>query len=565
VSALCLSGLAIDTIAAHAEEAPPHAWPFGLGPPEGASPLSITVVLAGAVLALAAVRSVLNYWYTVAAARLLQQELVVELRSAVFAKLQELSSRFYSSNLSGSLINRVTGDVQNVRLFVDGVILQMVILVLSLAFYLSYMLSIDAWLTLACLATTPALWYLAARFSRTVRPAYDRNRELVDRLLLTLSENVRGAQVVKGFARQEEETAKFQEANRAVKDQQQWIFWRVSIFTPTIEFLMSVNLVVLVGYGGYLVIQDRLALGSGLIVFTGLLQQFSGQVSKVTNLINSVQQSLSGAQRVFEILDAPVDVQSPKNARRLGVAVGLVELENVWFEYKPDRPVLRDVSLRVEPGQCVAVLGATGEGKTTLLNLIPRFFDPNRGCVRIDGIDVRELDLDDLRRNIGIVFQEDFLFSATVAENIAFGQPDATREQIERAAKIASAHRFVVNLPDGYDTVLREGGKDLSGGQRQRLAIARAILREPPILILDDPTAAIDPQTEEEMLSAMQQAMRGRTTFVVAHRLGTLRRADLVIVLAGGRIVEMGHHEELMARGGLYCRAARLQSEAWAE
>jgi len=560
VVGLGLMGMAIDVIEYHAlgQRTKLH-WPLQIAPPANWTPLTTTGALAAAVLVVALGKAILTYWYNLAAARLLQDRIVVQLRSEVYDKMQRLGFRFFGDRASGSLINRVTSDVQNVRLFVDGVILQMVTLLLSLVFYLIYMLSIHVGLTLLCLATTPVLWWLAVHFSRKVRPAYQRNREQFDRVLLVLSENVRGAQVVKGFARQDEETAKFRAANRAVRDQQHWIFWHISLFTPSIEMLTSLNVFLLLAYGGHLVIEGRLTLGTGLIVFCGLLQQFSNQVSRVTGIINSVQQSLVGAQRVFDILDAPLEVRSPPRPKRLPHVRGAVEFDGVGFAYHPGRPVLENVAFRAEHGQCIAVAGTTGAGKTTLLNLIPRFYDVTKGRVLIDGVDVRDMELDKLRRAIGVVFQENFLFSDTVAGNIAFGCPQASTEQIRRAASIARAHDFICDLPQGYDTILREGGKDLSGGQRQRLSLARALLLEPPILLLDDPTSAIDPGTEEEIWEAMEQAMAGRTTFIVAHRLSTLRRASLILVLKQGRIVEMGSHEELMAGRTLYAEAARLQ------
>jgi ATP-binding cassette subfamily B protein len=281
----------------------------------------------------------------------------------------------------------------------------------------------------------------------------------------------------------------------------------------------------------------------------------------LANLGTRAQEYLASAARVFEIIDTPLEIQSPPEALRMSRTRGAVKFESVSFGYRPaDDAVLTDVTFAAEPGECVAILGPTGAGKSTLLSLIPRFYDPNSGRVLIDGIDARRLDIDDLRRSVGLVFQESFLFSNTVAANIAFGHPDATREQIVRAARIACADEFITALPDGYDTVIGERGVDLSGGQRQRLAIARAVLLEPSILILDDPTAAIDPETEHEILQAMDNAMTSRTTFVVAHRMSTLRRADKVIVLDMGRVVQMGTHEQLMNAHGHYRSTADLQA-----
>jgi ATP-binding cassette subfamily B protein len=263
---------------------------------------------------------------------------------------------------------------------------------------------------------------------------------------------------------------------------------------------------------------------------------------------------------VFEVLDAPVEIVSPPHPKPLLHARGEVRFENVSFGYNgADNPELRDVSFETRAGECTAILGPTGSGKTTLLSLIPRFYDPLRGRVLVDGTDVRELNLGDLRRNVGLVFQESFLFSNTVTANIAFGHPHATREEIEQAARIAAAHEFIIQLPRGYDTLLGEGGKDLSGGQRQRLAIARALLLNPAILLLDDPTAAVDPETEKEILEAIENAMRGRTTFIVANRISTLRRANRIIVLEDGRIVQTGTHDELMRVNGPYRRTAEVQ------
>lgn len=566
LSGLSLTGLGIDYIRwvlaqkSGTDSAPIPHLKFGPALPLHADPAHVIMAVAVGILLLAAARGVLNYFYTVWVNRLVQQQIVVALRSEIYEKLQQLSFRFFDANTTGSIITRVTQDVQSVRMFVDQVLIQSLIMAISLAVYVIYMGSLHVALTLACLVTLPLLWMMAANFSRKIQPAYGQNRLLVERLVQLITESIQGIQVTKGFGREREERARFDRANEAVLNQQQAIFWRISLFSPSVGFLTRVNMAVLLGYGGSLVMRGQLPFGTGLVVFVGLLEQFSGQVNQVATIVNSVQQSLTGARRVFEILDSPIEVRSPIDAVRRPRLGGLVSFENVSFEYSAGgQPVVRNVDLRVEPGQCVAILGATGAGKSVLMSLIPRFFDVTEGRITIDGIDVRQLDLNDLRRNIGVVFQESFLFSNTVAANIAFGHPEATREQIEKAARVAAAHDFIMSLPNGYDTVLGESASNLSGGQRQRLAIARAVLLEPAIMLLDDPTAAIDSRTEQEIFEALDNAIAGRTTFIVAHRLSTLRRADFVIVMENGRVVQRGTHEELMATAGPYLRVADLQ------
>ncbi|KYF67228.1 ABC transporter ATP-binding protein, partial [Sorangium cellulosum] len=560
LAGLGLTGLAIDILRHRLDpsvRAP--ALPLGLGRliDVEREPMLAVGAIGGAILAMAAARAVLNYGYALAVGHLVHMEIVPDLRARVYDKLQRLSFRFFDANRSGSLINRVTSDVQLVRSFVDGVLLQSVIMVLSLGVYVAYMLRAHVLLTIACLAPTPLIWIASTLFARWVRPAYLRNRELVDRMVLSFTEGLQGIQVIKGLGREREAHRRFDERNREVREQQQDTFRKVSVLSPTIELLGQINQVVLLGMGGLLVARDRMTLGQ-LVVFAGILQQFSGQVASMATIVNTAQQSFIGARRVFEVLDTPVEIASPEAPARPAEVAGRLVFERVTFGYDAARPVLHDIQLDVAPGQLVAVVGPTGAGKSTLLSLIPRFYDPTAGRVLLDGVDLRRHDLDHLRRRMGVVFQDNFLFSNTVAANIAFGAPHATREQIERAAVIACAHEFIRELPEGYDTELGESAANLSGGQRQRLAIARAVLLDPPLLLLDDPTAAVDASTEREILDAILSATRGRTTIMATHRAHLLRRAHQVIVLDRGRIAERGTHEELLGRRGHYASALAL-------
>lgn len=560
IAGLKLLGVVIDVIS-HAlnASAPAPQYPFGWQPPSEWSPLQIVTALALAIVAQAILRAGLTYSYNMVTARLTQGEIVPELRAQVYAKLQRLSFSFFDVHGSNSIFNRVTGDVQNTRLFVDGVLLQGVNMILTLVAYAFFMWRIQPSLTVACLCVSLPLWWVSHFFSARLRPGYLRNRELTDHMILMFSESVRGMQTVKGFAAEPHQVRRFEEANDTVSAQQRKIFWDLSIFTPATQMLSQLSLVILFAYGGWLYVQGKIALGGGLVVFAGLLQQFTGQVATISTIANSVQQSLAAARRVFEVMDTPVEVESKPGAIVPARLSGKIVFENVSFAYTPEKPVLDGISFEARPGQIVGIFGMTGAGKSTLLGLLPRFYDPKKGRVLVDGNDLRDLDLDAYRRQIGIVYQESFLFSNTVAANIAFGHPHATMEQIERAARIASAHDFILGLSKGYETVLGESGVDLSGGQRQRLALARALLLQPPILILDDPTASVDARTENEIVSALREAMAGRTAFVVSSRLSLLRRADRILVLENGRLTQTGTHAELAHRPGVYHETALLQ------
>ena len=560
IAGLKFLGVVIDVIR-HAlnPSLPAPVYPFGWNPPANWSPLQVVTAIAVTIMALATVRAVLTYIYNMITARLTQGEIVPTLRAQLYAKLQRLSFSFFDVHGSNSIFNRVTGDVQNTRLFVDGVLLQGVNMILTLAAYAFFMWRIQPALTLACLSVSLPLWWLAQFYSARLRPGYLKNRELTDNMILLFSESVRGMQTVKGFAAERHQVRRFEIANDNVSSQQRKIFWDLSTFTPGTQMLSQMSLVILFAYGGWLYVQGKIPLGSGLVVFAALLQQFTGQVATISTIANSVQQSLAAARRVFEVLDTPVEVQSRPNAIKPARLTGQITFEKVSFGYAPEKNALMEISFTVKSGQVVGIFGMTGSGKSSLLGLIPRFYDPHSGRILADGQDLRELDLDAFRRQIGIVYQESFLFSNTVAANIAFGHPHATMEQIESAARIASAHDFIVALPHGYETVLGEAGVDLSGGQRQRLALARALILQPPILILDDPTASVDAKTENEIVTALREAMTGRTTFVVSSRLNLLRRADLILVLEDGRLTQSGTHDELVHKPGPYHETALLQ------
>ena len=534
-------------------------YPLGWKPPANWTPLQVVIVLSVAIVVQAALRAVLTYRYNMSTARLTQGKIVPDLRNRLYAKLQQLSFRFFEVNGSSSIFNRLTGDVQNTRLFVDGVILQGINMLLTLIAYFFFMWHIHPPLTLACLSVAVPLVWVSHYYSKRLRPGYVRNRELNDDLVQLFSESILGIQTIKGFAAEPERVRRFEAGNDQVSSQQQKIFWDLSIFTPATQLLSQLSLVILFAYGGWLYVAGQIPLGSGLVVFAGLLQQFTGQVANLSTIANSVQQSLTAARRVFEVLDTPLEVQSRAAAIVPARLTGRIVFENISFSYLADMPVLREISFAAKPGQVIGIFGMTGAGKTSLLSLIPRFYDPQQGRILVDGTDLRELDLDAYRRQIGIVYQESFLFSNTVGANIAFGSPHASQAQIEQAAKAASAHEFITAMPHGYNTVLGESGVDLSGGQRQRLALARALLLQPPILILDDPTASVDAKTEHEIVSALRQAMVGRTTFVVANRLSLLRRADVILVLDEGQLIQTGTHAEIIRLPGPYRDAAMLQ------
>lgn len=546
-------GLAIDFLREQIDpQAPRTAFPLGWQPPDDWDPREVLLALGLWIFLAAALRARLAYLAAVSVNRLGQGKIVVELRSAIFAKMQRMSFRFFDANATGSLINRVTGDTQSVRLFIDGVAVQSLNVVLATGFYLYFLVGIHPGLAVACLGFLPLLWVVVVAVARWLRRDYEEGRRRVDRLVLTFEELARGMGVLKSFGLERWAESRFLAANAAVREQKREVFRKLTLLFPLVSLLNQLSMAVLLGYGGWLAIRGDIAIGTGLVVFAGILQQLAAQANTVSNVADSLQQTLTGADRVYEILDAEPEIVDRGDAHPLDRARGEIRFESVSFRYQPGDTVIEELSLVVSPGEKIAIVGPTGAGKTALIQLIPRFYDPDAGRLLLDGRNLREWRLDDVRRQVGLVFQESFLFSASVAANIAFGNPAADHATIERAARLAAAHEFIKDLPLGYDTLLHENGANLSGGQRQRLALARAILLDPAILILDDPTAAVDAGTEQEILGAMDRVMAGRTTFIVAHRFSTVRRADRIVVLERGRVSAFGTHEELADQPGYY-------------
>ncbi|MET0284915.1 MAG: ABC transporter ATP-binding protein [Polyangiales bacterium] len=557
------TGVAMDVIRGALDAAAPAPrWPWGIAPPGGLSALQTVCGIAGAIIVLALARTGLSVASGFLIGDLVHGELVPKIRARVYEKLQDLSFRFYDKNDSGALFNRVTSDVQHLRSFIDGVLIQSLVVLLALLVYGSYMLALHPGLTAACLASTPVLALITVRYSRGVLPAHAQMRDRFDHLVLGFSESVHGVQVVKGFAAERTFLGDLLQRNGDVRDSQRSIFNQLSRYIASVDLLVQLNVAVLLLYGGLLVARGTLTVGQ-LMVFAGMLAQLTMHVTTMATIVNTLQESLIGASRVFEVLDTAIEVESPAHPVDVPL-VGQIRFERVSFRYG-DQDAVHELDLELRAGERVALFGTAGAGKSTLLSLIPRYYDPQQGRVLIDGIDVRQLELAKLRQGTAFVFQESFLFSNTVAANIAFSAPDATEAQIERAARLACAHEFIEGLPEGYQTLLGELATNLSGGQRQRLALARALVRDPRILLLDDPTSALDAETSREVFRALDSACHGRTTVIATHRPQLLARADRVLVMERGRIVQQGTHDELLARDGLYRRVHLDELSGWAE
>jgi ATP-binding cassette subfamily B protein len=485
------------------------------------------------------------------------QQVLRSLREAIFAHIHRLSLSYYTRNEAGDVMSRITNDTDTLQQAISFALIQVLSGILLLGWIVYKMLTLNWAYGLLSMAVLPLMAVMTVWFSGRARRAFRRTRIEIGNVNANLQESIAGVREVQAFGREEANIESFRERNAANRDANIRAVAYTSALAPTLEALGYLAVAIVVGVGGIFLLRGQSLGGQmvslGLIVtFLGYAQRFNQPIQQVAVLWTNVQSAIAGAERIFAFLDEMPDILEKPNARPMPPIVGRVVFDHVSCEYNPGEPVLQDVSLTAEPGQTVAIVGPTGAGKTTLINLIPRFYDVSAGAVTIDGIDVRDVTLSSLRSQIGMVLQDTFLFGDTVMNNIRYGRPDATDEEVIAAARLAHADGFIRALPDGYNTVLGERGTGLSNGQRQLLAIARAALANPRILILDEATSSVDTRTERQIQAALEQLMKGRTTFVIAHRLSTIRHADQVLVLDQGRIVEHGTHDELLARRGFY-------------
>lgn len=482
-----------------------------------------------------------------------------DLRNRVYDHIQYLPFSYHDHAQSGQLISRCIEDVRAIERFAGGAVTDLIRFVLLAVGIIYIMLADNARLAAIALLPMIPLTLMTSNFGTKVGKLFFAVDNSVGDVSNRLQENVVGVQVVRAFAREPYEITRFEAANRQVFQTWVHVIDEWSKIMPTSHWLTTVSVILILWFGGQMVMDGTLTIGA-IVAFNAYILMLAEPAQQLTSLVNAGGEATAGAQRVFEVLDVQPSIQSPPNAVKLEPLRGEVEFRGVGLTYQNERTrSLKSIDLHVKPNQIVALIGPTGSGKTSLVNLIPRFYDVSEGSVRVDGVDVRDLDLVSLRKQIGIVLQTSVLFSDTIKANIAYGKPDASMDEIVAAARAAQAHEFIEGFTHGYDTMVGERGVTLSGGQRQRVAIARALLMDPRILILDDSTSSVDMQTERLIQAALDTLMEGRTTFVIAHRLSTVRRADLIIVMDQGQIVERGTHEELLQAGGLYREIHDLQ------
>jgi len=481
------------------------------------------------------------------------QRVLRALRRDLFAHLQTLSLRFFDQRPTGELMSRLTNDIDAINRVLSQSIVELSASLLTLVGMVIVVFLLNAWLAAGVLLVVPLMLAFTLRMGRGTRRGFQQVQANLGRLSALVEESISGLRVVQAFRRERAALAEFERANLAVRDTTVHAQMMMTLLRPMLMVFSNLAIVVIAGLGGWLALRGMVSVGI-IATFVLYAQRFFEPLLTLADLYNSIQSALAGAERIFDVLDQVPQIADRPDAVELPSLQGQVVFDHVDFSYVPGVPVLKDVSLTAEPGQMVALVGPTGAGKTTIVNLLSRFYDVDRGAILLDGCDIRQVKQDTLRRQLGIVLQDTFLFADTVLENIRYGRLDATDEECMAAARLANADQFIQRLPEGYQTSLAERAGTLSLGQRQLLAIARAVLADPRILVLDEATSSVDTRTEVHIQEALLQLMKGRTSFVIAHRLSTIRNADQVLVIDDGRIVERGTHDTLLAQRGFYHR-----------
>lgn len=483
-----------------------------------------------------------------------------DVRQRLFDKLQQMSVAYYDRMEVGRLMNRCVSDVEQLKGFVDQMAQGFFINILLILAIGATLFSTNPRLAMYVLIPIPFVTGGTLFFYRRIYPKYYKLSDSQSKLASTLNSVLSGIRLVKAFAQEDRETRRLTDTNRVYRDTRRHVDMSIGTFSPTMSFVFGLGGLIIWYVGGQDVLGDRITLGT-LVMFLSYLGMFYGPLSSLTQFSNWLTSFMTSSQRVFEILDTDPEIHDKPDAAPMSEINGAIEFDHVVFGYDPYHPIIKDVSFKIEPGRMVGIVGRSGSGKSTLVNLVCRFYDVQDGAVRIDGRDVRDMRRHDLRRHIGLVLQEPFLFRASIAENIAYGRPDATIEEIINAAKAANAHDFIMRKPAGYDTPLGEYGSGLSGGERQRVSVARALLCDPAILILDEATSSVDTESEQQIQEALAVLCKNRTTIAIAHRLSTLKDADYILVIDNGRLVEQGSHQELMDLQGMYHRLVMIQTQ----